>query len=342
MDNLVHDFTIKEAILADEKNRVVAFLKTFDLNYESDITYTLYMEDEKGEVVGTVSLNDYIIKCLAVNPSFQGENLAGKLINQLIEKLKAENKFYYSVFTKHEYEPLFLSLGFTKIVSTEKVSMLEFGTPKIDLVIDRLKTKIESTLDLKLDDSKVCAVVANADPFTNGHLSLVEEGILKRYDAVLVFIVQENKSYFTDKQRLTLAYVSLLPYENVMVVPSTKYIVSSMTFPGYFLHDAKLSEWAKVDALIFKEYFMKKLNISMRYIGKETDDYMISYNNILKETLGENVTELDRVTLDGQLVSAKTVRKYIQEGNLDEALKYVPRGSWAIYRQMLSQNENNK
>ena len=151
-------------------------------------------------------------------------------IDNLINKLRSDNKFYYSVYTKHEYEPLFLSLGFSKIASTDKVSMLEFGSPKIDEVMDRLKVKIESTLDCKLDESKVACVVANANPFTNGHLSLVEEAIYRRYDYIIVFIVQENKSYFSEKERMALAYVSLLPYDNVVVVPSTRYMVSSMTF----------------------------------------------------------------------------------------------------------------
>ena len=340
MGNLFHSFVIKEAILSEEKNRISEFLKKFDLNYESDITYSIYMEDENGNIVGTVSLNNYIIKCLAVSPEYQGENLAGELIDNLINKLRSDNKFYYSVYTKHEYEPLFLSLGFSKIASTDKVSMLEFGSPKIDEVMNRLKVKIESTLDCKLDDSKVACVVANANPFTNGHLSLVEEAIYRRYDYVIVFIVQEDKSYFSEKERMALAYVSLLPYDNVVVVPSTRYMVSSMTFPGYFLHDKKLSEWAKIDAIIFRDYFMKKLNIQTRFVGEETDDYMVEYNNILKETIGDGLVVLDRAKQDDEIISAKIVRKHLDEGRLEEALKLVPRGSWVFHTQMYNSKKN--
>lgn len=340
MDNVFPSFVIKEAILSEEKNRISEFLKKFDLNYESDITYSIYMEDENGNIVGTVSLNNYIIKCLAISPEYQGENLAGELIDNLINKLRSDNKFYYSVYTKHEYEPLFLSLGFSKIASTDKVSMLEFGSPKIDEVMNRLKVKIESTLDCRLDDSKVACVVANANPFTNGHLSLVEEAIYRRYDYVIVFIVQEDKSYFSEKERMALAYVSLLPYDNVVVVPSTRYMVSSMTFPGYFLHDKKLSEWARIDCLIFRDYFMKKLNIQTRFVGEETDDYMVEYNNILKETIGEGLVILDRTKQDDEIISAKIVRKHLDEGRLDEALKLVPRGSWVFHTQIFNSKKN--
>ena len=62
---------IKEAILNSEKEKVKEFLLKFDLNYESSVDLTLYIEDND-EIIGTVSKENYIIKCLAVDKNHQG------------------------------------------------------------------------------------------------------------------------------------------------------------------------------------------------------------------------------------------------------------------------------
>lgn len=334
------DYIIKEAILNEEKEKIRNFLSTLNLQYENDINYSLYMVDSYDNIIATISLSDYIIKCLAVSNEHEDENLESELINKLIEKLKNDNKFYYLVFSLIKYESLFINLGFKKIASTDKTIILEYGSPSIDVVLDRLKNKIETTLDCKLDSSRVCSIVINADPFTNGHLSLVEEGIVRRYDCILVFVVSDNKGFFNEKERLSLAYVSLLPYDNVIVVPSTRYIISEMTFPNCYLDNDKSlydknEEWAKLDALIFRDYFMEKLNISKRFLGSEIDHYMVQYNNVLKEVLGDKVEIIDRIKLGDKPIRAKDVREHIINGNMEEVQRLVPRGSWMFYKQIL-------
>ena len=334
------DYVIKEAKTEYEIERIKDFLLSWDKIFEEDINYSLYAV-QGDDIIATISLSDYIIKCLCVKDEYKDGNLEKELINKLIDKLKNDNKYYYVVFTEIKYESIFLSLGFNKIVSTFKTSMLEYGTPLIDTVLDRLKQRIESSLDCKLDESKVCGIVLSADPFTNGHLSLVEEGIVRKYDYILVFVLSENKGFFTDKERLSLAYVSLLPYENVIVIPSTKYIVSQMTFPGYFLHEDKYSEWARIDALVFRDHFMRKLNISKRFVGSETDELMIQYNDILKEVLGDKLEIIERIKLGDKPISAKDVRNHIKLGNLEEVQRLVPRASWVFYKQILERYTNN-
>ncbi|NLM33736.1 MAG: hypothetical protein GX203_06040 [Acholeplasmataceae bacterium] len=45
---------IKEAILENEINKVKLFLKDVGLNYDRDINYTVYIE-ENDEIIGTIS-----------------------------------------------------------------------------------------------------------------------------------------------------------------------------------------------------------------------------------------------------------------------------------------------
>lgn len=333
-------FNIKEAILDGEREQIKEFLKKFDLKYEDDINYSLYIEDNN-QIIATVSLSDYIIKCLAIDDKYQGENLANLLLNKLIEKLRVEQKYYYAVFTKRLYENLFLSLGFKLIVHTEIVSALEFGSPTISVVLERMRAQAEGMLDCNLEENDIACVVAKADPFTNGHLQLIEYAA-NHHDYVLVFILQDGDTFFNKMERLSLAYVSLLPYDNVVVLPGSKYIISSFTFPGYFLHDKKYEEWAKIDVLIFKEYFMEKLHISKRYVGSETDDYMVMYNNILKDVLKDKLEEIPRYVYKDEVISAKSVRKLLNEGNVEEALRYVPRGGAAIINQKMNYLNSRK
>lgn len=315
---------IKEAILNNEKELVKEFLNKFDLKYADDIDKTFYLEDDN-KIVGTISISSYIIKDLAVDLNYQGENLAGILINEALNYFRINNIFSYQVFTKAIYEETFKSLGFRVLVKTDKLVMLEGGISSIDEEIKKIKNVLElnfSTLD---ENTSLAAVVLNANPITNGHVHLIEEA-KKKYNNVVVFIVEEDKSVFSFKERLSLAYLATRRLSNVYVMASTKYIVSSLTFPDYFLksESEKIEENAKVDALIFKNYFMKELHIKKRFVGSEESSKMQIYNQTLKEILGDKLEIIDRLKEDGEIISAKKVRALLEEGKIDEALKYCP------------------
>lgn len=315
---------IKEAILNNEKELVKEFLDKFDLKYADDIDKTFYLEDDN-KIIGTISISAYIIKDLAVDPSYQGENLASTLINETLNYFRINNIFSYQVFTKAIYEETFKNLGFRVLVRTDKLVMLEGGVSSIDEEINKIKKVLElnfSTLD---ENTQLAAVVLNANPITNGHIHLIEEA-KKQYNHVVVFIVEEDKSIFSFKERLSLAYLATRRLSNVYVMASSKYIVSSLTFPDYFLKNEteKIEENAKVDALIFKNYFMKKLHIKKRFVGSEDNNKMQIYNQTLKDILGDELEIIDRLKEDGEVVSAKKVRSLLEEGKIDEALKYCP------------------
>ena len=81
---------VKEAILDIEIKLVKDFLASFGLSYENDIDKTLYIE-ENGTIIATVSKAKDVIKCLAISPSYQSENLSATLINKIIEKMREES-----------------------------------------------------------------------------------------------------------------------------------------------------------------------------------------------------------------------------------------------------------
>ena len=322
---------IKEAYLLEEYEAIKKFLATFDLKLDENLTKTIYVEDND-KIVGTISCEKYIIKCLAVDPTYQSENLASTLVNEIIQYFRNNNIFNYQVFTKPMYKYVFMSMGFRKLVETDKVIMLEGGVSTINDELEKIKRQIGYQFGPIHEESDLAALVINGNPLTNGHVYLIEEAS-KRHQFVVVFIVEENKSEFTFEERFSMAYLATRRLGNVCVLPSTKYIVSQLTFPNYFLKDAdEINEqYSKVDALIFRDFFMKKLFIKKRYIGTEKSNKMQAYNSSLKEILGDKVEIIERITEDGDVISASRVRSLLKEGKLDEAVKYIHRENYIIF-----------
>ena len=320
---------IKETVLECEREEVRAFLSSMGLKYRDDAECTLYVEND-GRIVGTVSYAANVIMCLAVAEKMRGENLAATLVSEITARLRENQIFGYRVFTKPEYRPLFESMGFRHLVSGEDFVALEGGTSDIEKTVRGLVSKVSH--ELGGIDSDTAAIVMNGNPFTEGHLALCEYA-LARHNRLLVFVLEEELSEFSFKERFSLAFLATRPYaDRLSVLPSTEYVVSRSTFPDYFLHgaDEATRAYARYDAEIFKKYFMPALGIRKRYFGSEVSDYMQIYNSAMTEVLGEGAEIVKRVEKNGKAVSAKTVRALINDGKYDEALSLVPTSCRAV------------
>jgi len=323
---------IKEAILDFEKNIINKLLQENGLEFDKLIDKTFYLE-ENDIVIGTISCYKNIIKCVALKTGYTGVGYFEKLVSEMINYLYQSGITHIMVYTKPIYEMQFKSMGFNVITKTENVVTLEYGTSNINKVLESYKQKIEMHFGIDVNNSDIGAVVINANPVTLGHVHLVETAS-KNHSFVIVFLLEEDLSFFTYKERMTLCYLAFLPYRNVLLVPSTNYIVSSLTFPGYFLKEEteKNKEWAKVDANIFKTYFMNVLNINKRYVGTEEKGYMKIYNETLKEVLEDKLEIIDRI----DNISASTVRKHIVNKEIDKAMESIPNGCKAVFMGIVS------
>ncbi len=314
---------IKQVVLQSEKSLVKEFLDKFSLKYKDTVDYTVYIE-ENGQIVGTVSLANNVIMLLAVDKKMQGENLAVTLINHAITKLREDKIYGYKVFTKCDYAPLFENMGFRTLVKTENFVALEGGECNIQKSVDAIVTKV--SMELGGIESDTASIVINGNPFTEGHLQLCEYA-LKKHKRLILFVLEEDVSEFSFKERFSLAFLATRPYfDRISVVPSTEYIVSKSTFPDYFLKNADKSTeaYAEYDALIFKNYFMQKLGICKRYFGSEKTEYMQIYNDVMHRVLGEQMEVVDRFLIDGEEISAKTFRQLIKENQIEKALQLIP------------------
>lgn len=313
---------IKEAILENEINKVKEFLKDVGLNYDRDINYTVYIE-ENDEIIGTISAAQNIIKCFAINPKYQGQNLGNNLISHIINYFHDRSIYYYQVYTKPENVDIFLSFNFNLIASSKNVSLLECRNVTIVETLERVKN------NLKLTSEDIASIVVNTNPPTNGHLYLITTAS-QNHQQVLVFLVEEDRSVFKFKDRYHMLINATKHLSNVKILPSTKYIVSSLTFPTYFLKEDvdEVLEQAEIDAIIFKKYFMTIFGIKKRYVGTETDLVTNKYNQKLKEILGDDLIIIERIKHDGKIISATMIRRLLAEGKIEDVKQYVPQATY--------------
>ncbi len=313
-------YSREEIITNSRINEYREFLKKHELTYE-ETDYTLGLYDS-GKLIGCCSLTGNCIKLLAIDELYQGQGLTNTLVGEMIKRIYMSGRMNAFIFTKPEKEFEFNKLGFYTIVKTEDVLFLEKRSDGIGSYLKDLEKK-------RLEEDRVASIVMNLNPFTLGHKSLIERAA-RENDHVHIFIVKEDRSVFPYDVRLDLLRRGTAEFENVTVHKGSEYIVSSTTFPTYFIKskDEIPEIYARVDAMVFAQYIAKTLKINRRYVGTEPLSKTTNmYNKVLKEALGEEgieVIEVDRREAGGRVISASYVRRYIREGRLEEAFKLLP------------------
>ena len=76
-------------------------------------------------------------------------------------------------------------------------------------------------------------IVMNCNPFTLGHRYLIEKAA-KEVKWLYVFVVEEDRSFFGFQDRYDLVKHGVRDIKNVVVLPSGKLMISSLTFVDYF------------------------------------------------------------------------------------------------------------
>lgn len=307
-----------EIIKTKMNNEVEKFLNSYDITPEKcDETYVAL---EDGKIVGTISRTKNIIKMFAVCKNAKNDMVGPTLLNTIEADINESFDSIF-VFSKTELANTFARNGYKELASFEGVSVYEKGFHTIEDYVE----------ELNLSDQHG-AIVMNANPFTLGHKYLVEKA-LEKCEKLIVFVVEENSSAFDFNTRFELVKNGLKEFKNVKVVPSGKYIISSITFPSYFIKKGQnvANIQQNLDAIIFGKHF-SKIGINKRFIGTEPISVRTNiYNKALKEQLpkfGIEVIEFSRVELAGNVVSATTVRKLLKERNFEEIKKLVPQTTY--------------
>jgi [citrate (pro-3S)-lyase] ligase len=316
---IVYGFPFRGSQLEAQK----AFLESRALAYDDGVDFSVCALED-GRIIGTGSLDKNVLKCVAVSPAVQNEGVAAKIITELVNHAAQNNRFHLFLFTKPEHFDLFSSLGFYAIAQTEDALLMENKRDGIARFVDSLEKP-----RISYNEGNVGVIVANCNPFTNGHLYLCESAA-RQCDVLHVFILSEDKSEFPAEVRRSLAKKGTAHIPNVVVQPTGPYVISAATFPDYFLK--KLSRPADaniaLDLTIFGTRLAPPLHITKRFVGTEPfSDITARYNQLMKEILpryGISVTEIPRVEIAGAAVSASRVRSLLRENRLAEIEPLVP------------------
>ena len=121
---------------------------------------------------------------------------------------------------------------------------------------------------------------------------------------------------------------------NVTVLPTGPYLISSATFPTYFLKEQSTIQNAQceLDVAVFAKYYAPKFGITRRYVGTEpfcgvTAQYNAALENLLPGH-GIELRQIPRLESGETPISASAVRALLAEGNRDAIADLVPQTTY--------------
>jgi [citrate (pro-3S)-lyase] ligase len=275
---------------------------------------------EGESIVATGARAGFVLKMLAIDPGRQGGGLLGLLVAELMRLGRAAGHEVFWVFTRPASAPSFEQLNFRLLVVDGSVALLEFG--------GGLERYLAAHQSLRRP-GRNAAVVANANPFTLGHLFLIESAA-RAADTLYLFIVREDRSVFPFEVRCRLAVECTRHLPNVVVLDTSRYAVSAGTFPSYFLKcdDEVARAQMRVDARLFGQRLAPPFSIVRRVVGHEPYcPATASYNQAMKDVLPEHGVELVEIQRAGDatgFISATRVRERLAAGDLSAVRSTVP------------------
>ncbi|ONI45577.1 [citrate (pro-3S)-lyase] ligase [Candidatus Epulonipiscium fishelsonii] len=319
-------YNVEDISTEREKLEVEKFLERFQLRYE-EVDDTIILRDN-GKIIATCSKLGNVLKCFAVDEEYQGLGLTNILVSNMTDRLHEQNIFHHFIFTKPESTYLFENLAYKNIYTTDKVALLETGNQNINKYLKQICTKYN------IDKEKeYTAIVMNCNPFTLGHRYLIETASQEN-ENVIVFVVEEDKSKFSFKDRIELVKKGTADLSNVNVIPAGKYIISMATFPSYFLkkEDDILKVYTELDCNIFGKYFAREMGITKRYMGNEptckvTSIYNFSMAKVLPK-YGLEIKVIERKQIGNEVISASRVRDLLEKREFDQIKEIVPKTTY--------------
>ena len=291
---------------------------------DSNLDYTCAMFDDDMNIIATGSCFKNTLRCLAVDNSHQGEGFMNQIVTHLVDYEFSRGLTHLFLYTKNKSMKFFKDLGFFEIVNIEnQIVFMENKRTGFSDYLDNLKK------DLK-PGKNIASLIMNANPFTLGHQYLVETAA-SQSSHLYVFVVSEDRSFFHTNDRMEMVKRGVSHLPNVTVLPTRDYMVSSATFPSYFLKEKADLEVAKVqatlDATLFLENIVPTLQLTKRFVGQEPLSPVTSvYNDALRAAFGSDLelVIIDRLSVREEVVSATRVRAAIQDKNVDELKQLVP------------------
>ena len=317
------EYSISQIYPTDKHSlaQIDALLQREGISRDGNLDYVCAMYDDHDDIIATGSCFGPTLRCFAVSSEHQGEGLLNEIISHLMEVQYARGNTHLFLYTKVNSAKFFGDLGFHEIARVD-------GTL---VFMENRKTGFPNylkNLEKTRKEGVSAALVMNANPFTLGHQYLVETAA-KNCDTLHLFVLSEDASLvpFAVRKKLVQQGVAHIP--NVVLHDSGPYIISSATFPSYFLKDeaAVIDGHARLDLAVFTK-IAQALNVTERYVGEEPTSQVTGlYNKIMIVELpkaGIACHVIPRKESGGKAISASTVRVALRNGDWEQLRTLVP------------------
>ncbi len=296
---------------------------------DGNLDYSCGIFDEDEILIATGSCFGNTLRCLAVSKDHQGEGLLNAVISHLMEVQLQRGNSHLFLYTKPESAKFMGDLGFREIARVDgKLVFMENRRDGFSKYCAALEQK-------RVEGERIAGIVMNANPFTLGHLHLVERAA-RENDVVHLFILSEEAGPIPFAVRKKLVKAGVAHLGNVVCHDSGPYIISSATFPSYFLkdEDTVIQTQAALDLQVFGK-IARTLGIQRRYVGQELSSHVTAmYNEAMKEALpkqGIACIEIPRLTSADRIISASTVRQAIHDNRLEEIREFLPETTYEFF-----------
>jgi [citrate (pro-3S)-lyase] ligase len=283
---------------------------------------------EGDRLIATASRAGYVFKMFAIHPDYRGSEVFGELVTELMRCGRAAGHSVFFVYTRPENAQSFQATNFHLIVAHGAVALLEYG--------GGLQAYLDAHASLRRAGANG-AVILNANPFTLGHLHLVETAAA-RVETLYLFVVREDQSAFPFTVRQRLVRQGTKHIANVRVLDTSRYSISAATFPSYFLKklDAVALAQMQIDLRLFASRIAPYFSIRTRFVGEEPFcASTAAYNQTMAEVMPEygiELIEIPRTGRDGVAISATRVREAMVHGNLESIAGQVPASTYDFLR----------
>ncbi len=321
----MEDLTIREIHLqlSSERKTLEDFLAGYSLKFDQDVecAFGIFEDDA---LLGCGCAAGNLLKCFAISPALRGQNGLGSLVSRLTADRFQRGYADLFVFTRPHNLKLFAGCGFYPVEQTERVLLLENNRRGLQNYLRKLPRR-------ECGGTNAGAIVMNCNPLTNGHLELIRYAA-RRSEPLYIFVVEEDRSVFPFKDRISLVRQATEHMPNVLVCPSGPYMISGSTFPTYFLKDTEKPSdlQTELDITLFARKIAPALGIRTRFAGEEPFDPVTrQYNETMERLLPQNgiaFCQIPRKCCGREPISASRVRALLRagEGVTDAVRRLVP------------------
>ncbi|SHJ47415.1 [citrate (pro-3S)-lyase] ligase [Dethiosulfatibacter aminovorans DSM 17477] len=327
----MEEYILSEIRPSDRRSirKMEAMFEKEGIERDKNLDYTVGLYDEEYNLLATGSCFGKTLRCMAVDSNYQGKGLLNLVVTHLVEHQYNRGNLDLFLYTKCDSAKFFEDLNFHEIARVQdKLVFMENRREGFSKYSDNLAMK-------KVKAEKVAAAVVNANPFTLGHQYLLEK-ISEENDIVHIFVVSEDASLVPFSARYDLVKKGTAHLDNLIYHNTGEYLISTATFPSYFLKDEELviESHARLDIEIFKK-IAESLGVTRRYVGEEPFSKVTNiYNRVMKKELGECGIEcvvIPRKENENGAISASKVRSLIHDGRIEQIRDSVPQTTYDFF-----------